>query len=103
MILAIFGLILIFIGFLLSLTIFGAVIGIPLMIVGAILCGLGRFRSRVVIKNVVNVTNTVPVAAAVPASEAYAPPEEAYQSRIGEAAPMPRIETRGQTRIEPKL
>jgi len=58
----IFGVIFMFVGLLLCLTIFGAVIGVPMMIVGfgmivASLVG----RRKTVITNVVHVSNSAPL------------------------------------------
>jgi hypothetical protein len=53
----ILGVILIFVGLLACLTIVGAFVGIPLMIVGAILLVVGG-RRKTIITNVINVANT---------------------------------------------
>ena len=52
----VFGIVLIILGFLISLSIVGAIIGIPMMIIGLI-CGLAGGRRRTVITNVVQVTH----------------------------------------------
>ena len=56
--LAIAGAVLMFMGLLFSLTIIGAIIGVPMMIGGAIMMGVGVFgRRKTMITNVVQVSN----------------------------------------------
>jgi hypothetical protein len=59
MVMAIIGGILIFLGLLFSLTIIGAFIGIPMMIVGAVMVAVGKFgwRRAPTITNVVQVSH----------------------------------------------
>lgn len=58
----IFGFILQFIGFLLCLTVIGAVIGVPLLVLGGIVVIAGFVgRRKTVIQNVVTVQNAAPV------------------------------------------
>jgi uncharacterized protein DUF5362 len=65
----IIGVIFIFVGLLLCLTIFGAVAGIPLIIIGAVLVLAGG-RRKTVITNVINVANTP--TGAIPAEQVNA-------------------------------
>lgn len=61
------GVFFMFIGFLLSLTIIGAVIGIPIMIFGSFFIIAGVFRRRkTVITNVIQVTNAPQMPAPAP-------------------------------------
>jgi hypothetical protein len=56
--LAIAGAVLVFLGLLFSLTVIGAIIGIPMMIAGAIMMAVGVFgRRKTIITNVVQVSN----------------------------------------------
>ncbi len=54
------GIVFIILGFLISLTIVGAIIGIPLMMLGVLFCVLGAFRRRTVINNVITVAGPSP-------------------------------------------
>jgi hypothetical protein len=59
----IFGFFLQFVGFLLCLTVIGAVIGVPLILIGGIVVVFGFFgRRKTVIQNVVTVQNAAPAA-----------------------------------------
>ena len=53
------GIVFIVLGFLISLSIVGAVFGIPMMLLGAVFAGVGG-RRKVVINNTVTVANTSP-------------------------------------------
>lgn len=55
----IIGIMFMFIGFILCLTIIGSIFGIPMMMFGFLIAAVGAFRRRkTVITNVVNVTHT---------------------------------------------
>lgn len=59
----IFGFFLQFVGFLLCLTVIGAIVGVPLILIGGIVVVFGFFgRRKTVIQNVVTVQNAVPAA-----------------------------------------
>lgn len=65
------GVILLIIGFLFSVTIIGAFIGVPMMMIGGILLIVGAFgRRRTIITNVVQVSTPAPVQ---PQSAPYSP------------------------------
>ncbi len=93
----IFGAILIFFGLLLSFTIIGAVIGIPLMILGMIFVGVGYSgRRRMIITNVVQVANApqaMPMQqpAFAPAQQAQAMPLVQQSVPIPVAIPQPSL------------
>jgi hypothetical protein len=73
----IFGAILFILGFLISLSIIGAIIGVPLMGVGVLLMILGGGRRKVVINNVVSV-NGPPAALPVELQPAAAQPQRSW-------------------------
>jgi membrane protease subunit (stomatin/prohibitin family) len=85
------GAVLMFVGFLFCLTLIGAVIGIPFMIVGAIMMGFGLFgRKNQTITNVVQVSGfpgqqpANVAAVGVPESAAFVrPPSPASLSNCG--------------------
>lgn len=94
----IFGGILFVLGFLISLSIVGAIFGIPLMIIGVICMVVGSHR-RTVITNVVQVSNVVPQQAqdeappmpeprAIPVQTAI-PQLQPMQNRLQNLAPLP--------------
>jgi len=59
----IFGFFLQFIGFLFCLTVIGAIVGVPLILIGGVVVVFGFFgRRKTVIQNVVTVQNVAPAA-----------------------------------------
>lgn len=80
----ILGTILILVGLLLCFTLVGAIFGIPMMIAGCILVGVGG-RRKVVINNTVTVSNAVPAGASPP--ENY---PSVRRDRVVEP-PLPRL------------
>jgi hypothetical protein len=63
------GAMLILLGLLLCLSIVGAIVGIPMILIGAVLVAIGG-RRKVVITNTVTVANTMPVATRSPVDDA---------------------------------
>jgi hypothetical protein len=95
----IFGVLLILFGFLCCLTIVGAILGIPLMLVGVVCVAVGG-RRRTVIQNVVHVTNAPDYR---PAQPSMAPPSPAVMPQtlapqvLAEASRRPMLQNAANT------
>ena len=74
------GVLLIILGLLMSLSIVGAIVGVPLMLIGFVMVIVGRRKT--IITNVVNVSNTTERAGAIPLANETSPGIE--------ARPLPR-------------
>lgn len=83
------GALLIVFGLLFCFTFFGAIIGIPMMLIGAILLAIGG-RRKTVIHNVVNVSNVVPSSPSQPLASQVSVPLPT--DRLGAMPPNKQIE-----------
>lgn len=92
------GVAFIVLGFLFCLTIIGAFIGIPMILLGVVLCVAGAFRRKTIIQNVVTVQNS-----SYPA-QAYGPQAgQAYAPALPEPSIIPQIETGSPSRSPSRI